>query len=128
MRSRAGSLDLPLPPDLARLRDRYAFADRQQNERTILEIATAIGKSRSAAERWMLDEIAAGRWTRREGYVNGKVGWYYSEANGQPIRKTQADPGVLQRTGRGGLFADWEPVGGSRRRTRGPRKARQARE
>jgi len=128
MRSRVTSPDLPLPPDLARLRDRYASADRQQNERSINEIAGAMGWSRSRTERWMRAEIEAERWTKRPALVNQKQGWLFREIAGdtQPVHQTQADPGVHERAGRCGVSTDFEPTNGGRRRTGRPRKAGKA--
>lgn len=128
-RASVESLDIPLPPDLQRLSERHRLDERQDGEHSLVEIMAVMpGKSRTAVERIMIGEVEAGRWTRRHGYVNHKLGWLYREvAGGQSVRSAQADPGIHERAGRGGVFTDFESVTGGRRSARGPRKARQTR-
>jgi hypothetical protein len=117
-----------LPPDLDRLFQRHARHGRHQGEWSAREIAERSGEELQTVERALMKEVSAGRWGRRAAIVNGRKGYLYWEIDGdQQPRTAQADPGVHQRFGRGGLFTDFEPVERGRRRAGQTRKAREAR-
>lgn len=120
--------DDDLPPDLQRLSKAYLQSERRPGERSVLEIMRALKWPRGKVQGMLDAAMEQGLWERREGMPSGRKGYWYREVDsGQSVRAAQADPGVHERAGRGGVFTDLEPADRGGGRTRRAGKARQAR-